>query len=191
MVLAVLFLPALIGFRLPTAWGRFWLELLGCLPCCASRRWDLSPWLRCPSLCPWRSAPDPTVKITPPVFHHCGHNDRVACCWPAPPLPAAASLPDHPSTTALRRRWDSCRSWPATAYWDPLVPRPGNLLLVQLGQWAIFALSAVIFLLASDLGRQERWLQTATFVFLAVGRHHGLAVVSAGRLGVSVLARDG
>jgi O-antigen ligase len=55
------------------------------------------------------------------------------------------------------------------AYWDPLVPRPSNLLLVQMGQWAIFVLSAVAFLLAADLGREVRWLQMATFVFLALG----------------------
>lgn len=55
------------------------------------------------------------------------------------------------------------------AYWDPLVPRSGNLLLVQLGQWAIFALSALVFLLAADLGQSERWLRAAVWTFLAVG----------------------
>lgn len=53
-----------------------------------------------------------------------------------------------------------------TVYWDPVVPRAGNLLLVQMAQWAIFALSAAVFLLAGDLGRQTRWLQGATWVFL-------------------------
>lgn len=55
------------------------------------------------------------------------------------------------------------------AYWDPLVPRPGNLLFVQLGQWAIFALSALVFLLAGELGKSQRWLRAAVFTFLAVG----------------------
>jgi O-antigen ligase len=61
-------------------------------------------------------------------------------------------------------------------YWDPLVPQPGNLLLVQLGQWAIFALSAAVYLVAGDLGarggllsgRTGGWLRIATFAFLAV-----------------------
>jgi hypothetical protein len=55
------------------------------------------------------------------------------------------------------------------ATWDPLVPQPGNLLLVQLGQWGIFALSAVIFLLTSDLGQRGRWLEMAVWTFLALG----------------------
>jgi hypothetical protein len=36
-----------------------------------------------------------------------------------------------------------------TAYWDPQIPRADNLLLVQLAQWAIFAFSAAIFLMAA------------------------------------------
>jgi O-antigen ligase len=56
-----------------------------------------------------------------------------------------------------------------TAYWDPLVPRATNLVLVQLAQWAIFALSAAIFWLTSDLGARGRWLQVATFTFLVLG----------------------
>ena len=55
------------------------------------------------------------------------------------------------------------------AYWDPLVPQPHNLLLVQLGQWGVFALSAAIFIVSADLGAQGRWLQAATWTFLALG----------------------
>jgi len=55
------------------------------------------------------------------------------------------------------------------AYWDPLVPQPGNLLLVQLAQWGLFALSATIFLVTGDLGARGRWLQMATWVFLVLG----------------------
>jgi hypothetical protein len=51
-------------------------------------------------------------------------------------------------------------------YWDPFVPRAGGLLLVQLAQWAIFALSAAVFLLAGDLGQDTHWLQIATWTFL-------------------------
>jgi O-antigen ligase len=54
------------------------------------------------------------------------------------------------------------------AYWDPLVPQPGNLLLVQLAQWGIFALSVAIYLVAGDLGARKRWLQAVTYVFLAL-----------------------
>lgn len=52
------------------------------------------------------------------------------------------------------------------AYWDPLVPQPTNLTMVQLGQWAIVGLSAACFVLASALGRSTRALETATWVFL-------------------------
>jgi O-antigen ligase len=55
------------------------------------------------------------------------------------------------------------------AYWDPLVPQSGNLLLVQLAQWGLFALSATIFIVAGDLGARGRWLQMATWVFLILG----------------------
>ena len=54
------------------------------------------------------------------------------------------------------------------AYWDPVVPKPGNLLLVQLSQWGIYALSGTIFLLTGDLGRRGRWLEVLTFTFLAL-----------------------
>jgi O-antigen ligase len=54
------------------------------------------------------------------------------------------------------------------AYWDPLVPQPSNLLLVQLAQWGIFALSAAIYLVAGDLGARGRWLHAATFAFLTL-----------------------
>jgi O-antigen ligase len=54
------------------------------------------------------------------------------------------------------------------SYWDPLIPRPGNLLPIQLAQWAVYALSALIFLVAADLGSRERWLRYATFAFLIV-----------------------
>jgi len=52
-------------------------------------------------------------------------------------------------------------------YWDPMVTRPQNLLFVQLAQCAIWALSAAIFVLAAELGRRGRWLERATFAFLA------------------------
>ena len=39
------------------------------------------------------------------------------------------------------------------AYWDPAVPRPGNILLVQLGQWGIFTFSALAFWLMGSLVR--------------------------------------
>jgi O-antigen ligase len=54
-------------------------------------------------------------------------------------------------------------------YWDPLVPQQDNLLLVQLAQWSIFALSAAVYLLAADLGTRGRWLEWATWAFLLIG----------------------
>lgn len=55
------------------------------------------------------------------------------------------------------------------AYWDPSVPRPDNLVLVQLAQWAIFALSGVAFVIAGTLANDARALQIATFLFLGLG----------------------
>jgi len=55
-----------------------------------------------------------------------------------------------------------------TAYWDPAVPRPGNILLVQLGQWGIFAFSALAFWLMGNLVRNEIWLRRLTFFYLSV-----------------------
>jgi hypothetical protein len=55
-------------------------------------------------------------------------------------------------------------------YWDPQVPQPDNLLLVQLAQWAIYALSAAIFVGAGALGAREngQWLRVATWLFLGL-----------------------
>lgn len=55
------------------------------------------------------------------------------------------------------------------ALWDPVVPRSSNFVLVQLGQWAIFALSAGAFWLGGNLIPSEVWLRRLTALFLAVG----------------------
>ncbi len=52
------------------------------------------------------------------------------------------------------------------ATWDPLVPRRDSFLLVQLAQWAIFALSAGAFWLSANLIVEEKWLRRMTFLFL-------------------------
>jgi O-antigen ligase len=54
-------------------------------------------------------------------------------------------------------------------YWDPLVPQPANLFLVQLAQWGLFVLSAVVWVVTSDWGSHGPWLEIATWVFLALG----------------------
>ena len=54
------------------------------------------------------------------------------------------------------------------AYWDPGVPRPNNLLLIQLGQWGIFAFSALAFWLTGSLIRDEIWLRRLTFFYLSI-----------------------
>jgi O-antigen ligase len=55
-------------------------------------------------------------------------------------------------------------------FWDPQVPRPDNLLLVQLAQWAIYALSAAIFVAAGALGTLDsgQWQRSATWLFLGL-----------------------
>ncbi len=50
--------------------------------------------------------------------------------------------------------------------WDPLVPRAANLTLVQLAQWAIFALSALAYILAANLLDNEAKLKSLVKVFL-------------------------
>lgn len=54
------------------------------------------------------------------------------------------------------------------ALWDPAVPRPSNLLVVQFAQWGIFVLSAGAFWLTANLVQNEQWLQKVTFFFLAL-----------------------
>ncbi|MCB0254141.1 MAG: O-antigen ligase family protein [Anaerolineae bacterium] len=61
--------------------------------------------------------------------------------------------------------------------WDPVVPRSSNLLLVQLAQWAIFALSAGAFWLTTNLIKDIVWLRRLTWAFLLVAG--GVAVLSA------------
>jgi hypothetical protein len=53
-----------------------------------------------------------------------------------------------------------------TATWDPIVPRSGNFLLVQLAQWAIFAFSAGAFWLTANLAPDEARLRRLTWTFL-------------------------
>ena len=55
------------------------------------------------------------------------------------------------------------------ALWDPAVPRPGNMTMVQIAQWAILAFSAGAFWLAANLLPDERWLQRLTWTYLILG----------------------
>lgn len=64
-----------------------------------------------------------------------------------------------------------------TALWDPLVPRPGGFIVVQLAQWAIFAFAAGAFWLTGNLVRDRVWLWRLTFLFLALAG--GLAILRA------------
>jgi len=59
--------------------------------------------------------------------------------------------------------------------WDPAVPRPKRFILVQLAQWSIFAFSAGAYWLGANVIRDERWLKRLTWTFLLVGG--GLAVL--------------
>jgi hypothetical protein len=53
--------------------------------------------------------------------------------------------------------------------WDPTVPRPSNMTIVQIAQWAIFALSAGAFWLGANRLPDERWLRYLVWAFLIVG----------------------
>ena len=61
------------------------------------------------------------------------------------------------------------------ATWDPAVPRSGSFLVVQLAQWAIFAISATAFLLVGNLVQDVAQLRRLAFSFLAVAG--GLALL--------------
>jgi hypothetical protein len=61
------------------------------------------------------------------------------------------------------------------AAWDPIVPRPGDFLTVQLAQWAVFAFSAGAFWLTGNLIRDELWLRRLTWLFLVLAG--GLAIL--------------
>lgn len=52
--------------------------------------------------------------------------------------------------------------------WDPIVPKSSNFLLVQLAQWAIFALSALVYLLSANLINNEKKLRVIVFGFIAI-----------------------
>jgi len=54
-------------------------------------------------------------------------------------------------------------------FWDPAVPRPANLALVQWAQWGIFALSAGAFWLMGNMVEDETALRRVTWVFLGLG----------------------
>lgn len=58
-----------------------------------------------------------------------------------------------------------------TATWDPLVPHSNAFILVQLAQWAIFALSAAAFWLTGNMVHSEAALRrlTSGFLLLAGG----------------------
>jgi hypothetical protein len=53
--------------------------------------------------------------------------------------------------------------------WDPNVPRRDNFILVQFGQWGIWAFSACAFWLVGNFIKQEVWLRRLTATFLLVG----------------------
>ncbi len=54
------------------------------------------------------------------------------------------------------------------ATWDPTVPQPANFLLVQLGQYAIFAVAAIAFWLPGLSLRSVIDLERVTWLFLGV-----------------------
>ncbi len=69
--------------------------------------------------------------------------------------------------------------------WDPNVPRRDNFILVQFGQWGLFALSAAIFWLVGNLIKQEVWLRRLTAAFLLLAG--GLAIVRVLPGGTSII----
>ena len=79
-------------------------------------------------------------------------------------------------------------------YWDPMVPRSGSFILVQLAQWAIFAFSAGSFWLFGNLAEDETWPKYLTYGFLLlagclsffIARPNGLNLVYYNRLPITL-----
>jgi len=104
------------------------------------------------------------VSLTPPVALIAA----LASAWLLESMRSRAlRLPTSPATLPLMLFVASALLSLAagTAYWSPFVPRAHNLLLVQLAQIAIYALSAIVFVAAGALARQPRWLALATSAF--------------------------
>jgi O-antigen ligase len=60
-------------------------------------------------------------------------------------------------------------------YWDPFVPRPGNVLWVQLGQWSILVFSMLALWLGANLLADVGALKLVTYAYLVTGG--GLAIL--------------
>lgn len=63
------------------------------------------------------------------------------------------------------------------ATWDPGVPQTGTFVIVQIAQWAIFAIAAVVFWLPGLMLRRQAQLERLVWLFLFVGG--GLALMRA------------
>lgn len=55
------------------------------------------------------------------------------------------------------------------AYWDPSVPRPHNVLWVQLGQWSIYVFSMIAFWLGANLMTDTKSLKLVTYTYMVTG----------------------
>ncbi len=64
--------------------------------------------------------------------------------------------------------------WVGMVLWDPAVPRPENILFVQLGQWGVFAVAGGAVLLVANVVRSEAALKHLVYAFLALA---GIIVV--------------
>jgi len=142
----------------------------------------LPSWPR-PSLSGWRSGPAPRSCSTPPPYScpPCSSCGSPGCCsraaWRLPP-PAA----NAPLFFFLLAALQSLLL--GNVLWDPAVPKAGHFWLVQLAQWAIFAIGAGAFWLTANLIEDETWLRRATFTFIAIG---GFLAVGRTVLGLSVI----
>ncbi|MHB1295234.1 MAG: O-antigen ligase family protein [Anaerolineae bacterium] len=54
------------------------------------------------------------------------------------------------------------------ALWDPTVPRPTNMTVVQFAQWSIIAFSSAAFWLMANLASSETALRRLTWLFLGI-----------------------
>ncbi|MCO5246127.1 MAG: hypothetical protein M9927_20315 [Anaerolineae bacterium] len=64
-------------------------------------------------------------------------------------------------------------------YWDVFVPRPHNIILVQFGQFALYAFSFLAMWVAASLLVEQRWLQWMTYSYILFGGIAALLFVPA------------
>jgi len=63
----------------------------------------------------------------------------------------------------------TCSWWLGNVYWNPAVPRPGNILWVQFGQWAIYVFSLIALWLGMNVLGEAPAMKKFVISYLVAG----------------------